>query len=596
MKIYTKHIVFKEIVNSLALSLRNLNYHITKTSTVLKNDDDLYIIVGGAEYYDIIPKNYIVFQFEQSGVTTTNNQKDIWFTTKYLDLLQNAQYIWDYSRENITYLSNKYKFTNTMYVPLRYSESIRTCPQLRESEKTIDVLFLGSMSERRKKLLDRLQESNYTIHIARNNLWNQERDKLVAQSKIVLNIQYYDNGILEMPRLTYLLSNGIFVISEKGREPSIASEMSNYLILCSYARLEQQIMYYLGRPDLRKKKTKEFFNNWNKTSFDHSIPLTCFVGQPTIEKNGKNKNKNKNKKNKNKKNKNKITYYIPKNIEPCEHEISKDGYCTLKLPNIIHEELPYVSIVTPTKNRRGLFQLAVHNYLNFVYPRDKLEWIIVDNGEEKITDLLPTPLSKYNIKYIKLESNDRDHDRDPKKPYTIGYVRNVCVENATHDYIVHMDDDDFYQPESVLARVKALIKYQDQGVGCVGSTQVGCYNIINGESVLGSNKLMFLSEASMAYTKQFWQQRSFDKRDYHGEYKAFLMFRQDQIRSIPFQFIIIALTHDKNTTGMLRYHHKKKVFGKQDKENEFSFKMYFGDAVCQIIQNYLSSKKIMEEK
>ena len=39
----------------------------------------------------------------------------------------------------------------------------------------------------------------------------------------------------------------------------------------------------------------------------------------------------------------------------------------------------------------------------------------------------------------------------------MGMKRNICVEHADHDIIVHMDDDDYYPPESIYSRVSALI-------------------------------------------------------------------------------------------------------------------------------------------
>ena len=55
---------------------------------------------------------------------------------------------------------------------------------------------------------------------------------------------------------------------------------------------------------------------------------------------------------------------------------------------IYEEELPRVSIITPTYNKRKFFKLAIRNFQKADYPKDKIEWIIVDDGEEEIKDLL----------------------------------------------------------------------------------------------------------------------------------------------------------------------------------------------------------------
>ena len=72
------------------------------------------------------------------------------------------------------------------------------------------------------------------------------------------------------------------------------------------------------------------------------------------------------------------------------YTIENDNY-VLKLDVIDAENLPKVSIITPTYNRTKLFPLAINNFNNFDYPRNKLEWIIIDDStdEETIENILP---------------------------------------------------------------------------------------------------------------------------------------------------------------------------------------------------------------
>ena len=46
------------------------------------------------------------------------------------------------------------------------------------------------------------------------------------------------------------------------------------------------------------------------------------------------------------------------------------------------ENLPKISVVTLTHNRKHMFKLAVYNYNTSDYPSDKIEWIIVDDSLE----------------------------------------------------------------------------------------------------------------------------------------------------------------------------------------------------------------------
>jgi len=234
-----------------------------------------------------------------------------------------------------------------------------------------------------------------------------------------------------------------------------------------------------------------------------------------------------------------------------ESTVDGEGNYVLKLPNISDDELPFVSIITPTYKRRKIFSMALRNFENFIYPKHKLEWVIVDDSPEtdeedySIRDMLP-PRDK-RIKYIYMGSNNLDDE-----PSTIAFKRNIGVANSSHPYIVHMDDDDYYPPESILARVKLLMKYGNQGIECVGSTFIGTYNIINNTSSMSSDGPISLSEASMAYTKKFWEARGFDESCLRGEHKAFTEQRLDKIMDVPYSFIIIAINHKTNFSEELR--------------------------------------------
>ena len=72
---------------------------------------------------------------------------------------------------------------------------------------------------------------------------------------------------------------------------------------------------------------------------------------------------------------------------------------------------------------KDIFKICVLNYTSTSYPKEKLEWIIVDDSdpEDKVEPLLPKRenWSKFNIKYIYSEE---------KLPY--GEKLNTGVENV----------------------------------------------------------------------------------------------------------------------------------------------------------------------
>jgi glycosyltransferase involved in cell wall biosynthesis len=52
------------------------------------------------------------------------------------------------------------------------------------------------------------------------------------------------------------------------------------------------------------------------------------------------------------------------------------------------DDLPSVSIITLTKDRRPFLPLAKYCFLSQSYPENKLEWVIVDDGKDQIKDVV----------------------------------------------------------------------------------------------------------------------------------------------------------------------------------------------------------------
>lgn len=220
------------------------------------------------------------------------------------------------------------------------------------------------------------------------------------------------------------------------------------------------------------------------------------------------------------------------------HEIINGEYI-INTGNISDDNLPYVSIITPTRNRKKFFPIALNNFYNFTYPQEKLEWIIVDDSpEETLTNILP---NDDRIKYIRLEADGI---------LSVAQKRNIAVNHSRYDYIVHMDDDDYYFPESILTRIKSILISPD--CECIGSTQLGCYDIYTKKSYIVGNVKSVLSEASMAYTKNFWKEKKFLENVKLGEAIHFLKDRETKVLQIPYMFIMIALSHKNNISDKVR--------------------------------------------
>ena len=109
--------------------------------------------------------------------------------------------------------------------------------------------------------------------------------------------------------------------------------------------------------------------------------------------------------------------------------------------------LPFVSICTPTFNRRPFIPFLIKCFENQTYPKERIEWVIVDDGTDCIEDLVKhIPQVKYYYY---------------KEQILLGAKRNLMHSKCSGDIIVYMDDDDYYPPERVSHAVDTLVLNPD---------------------------------------------------------------------------------------------------------------------------------------
>jgi hypothetical protein len=214
----------------------------------------------------------------------------------------------------------------------------------------------------------------------------------------------------------------------------------------------------------------------------------------------------------------------------------------------IAETCPPISIVTLLHNRRRFVDLCIHNLLITDYPKDKIEWVVVEDSdivEEQAADKVlkfGRGCAPMSVSYIPLE----------KKNVPIGSMRNKAIKMAQHDIILFMDDDDHYPPTSFSKRVAWLVAHpwQPKAVAC---TTIACYDLIRGTSAVNTPPWTLplrqrISEATLTFYKSWWEAKKFPKVSM-AEGEGFLEGRESDVLELPPQQMIVAMSHGKNTSG-----------------------------------------------
>ena len=168
------------------------------------------------------------------------------FSPAYVDLLKQHR-VWDYSPKNIEQLA-RWGIPNAQLCEIGFVPELMRIP---ERPQDIDVLFYGSLNGRRRKVLNQLSDQGAKVKVLQG-LYGPQRDVWIARSKIVLNIHYYEAKVLEIVRLSYLLSNGRFVISEKGKDADLETPFAQGMVLDAYDMLVPQCMTWLQHASARR--------------------------------------------------------------------------------------------------------------------------------------------------------------------------------------------------------------------------------------------------------------------------------------------------------------------------------------------------------
>lgn len=163
------------------------------------------------------PPNSIIFNLEP-----LYEYSEVPSHLHYLEALQQWPVI-DYSPNNMELLSKigngqayRFKFG---YLPLA---------NFSPPPKSERFLFYGILSDRRKLILQTLVDRKVNV-TGYQALWGFERDYEILNSKAVLNISKTSQSYLEIYRLWHSLCLDTAVISERGLDPVLCSEWSQFV-------------------------------------------------------------------------------------------------------------------------------------------------------------------------------------------------------------------------------------------------------------------------------------------------------------------------------------------------------------------------------
>jgi glycosyltransferase involved in cell wall biosynthesis len=197
-----------------------------------------------------------------------------------------------------------------------------------------------------------------------------------------------------------------------------------------------------------------------------------------------------------------------------------------------NSKYPMVSICTPTFNRRPFVSVMIKCFESQTYPKDRMEWIIIDDGTDKIEELVAhVP----QVKYFKYDEK-----------MTLGKKRNLLNEKASGDILVYMDDDDYYPPDRVSHAVETLMN--SPKALCAGSSAMFMYfKHINKMLQFGPYGPNHATAATFAFKRALLSMTRFDEASSVAEEKKFLKDYTIPFVQLDSKKSILVFSHNHNS-------------------------------------------------
>jgi len=176
----------------------------------------------------------------------------------------------------------------------------------------------------------------------------------------------------------------------------------------------------------------------------------------------------------------------------------------------VHDSrLPCVSLLTPTFNRAMFVDLMISNIKHFSYPKEKIEWNILDSNDKgikdykKLFDKKPTKLEEYlgiKINYVYTDES-----------LNIGEKRNKLCEMSNHDYLINMDDDDIYLPGYINYSIDILLNLEKDITSCLDMLFIYPQNEFKTSYIRCVRDYKLYHEAPLCMKKSHWEKYKYSK-------------------------------------------------------------------------------------
>ncbi|NBO17948.1 MAG: hypothetical protein EBV03_01745 [Proteobacteria bacterium] len=241
-------LVWSHVFDDLALALQHAFGELGYDAPIVTDPKHIRgtaLVLGAnlAPMYNIaLPDDCIIYNLEQV------HDKSRWFEPGYgyLELMQQHA-VWDFSPVNKQALEAR-GVLPVVLCPVGYAPVLT---KARTGREDVEVLFIGGAHPRRIAVLDDLKRLGARPQVL-YKVFGDERDQWMMRGKVHLNMHKEPAELFEIVRVSYLLANRCFVVSERGRDVALEQPLEGGLVFAPYEKLPATCLDYLVKPKERK--------------------------------------------------------------------------------------------------------------------------------------------------------------------------------------------------------------------------------------------------------------------------------------------------------------------------------------------------------
>lgn len=226
---YVHSAAFHEWMAALAAAFSALGTQVDTSTDTLLIGEGVNLVFGAHLFAPevLLPANCVLVNLEQFPDSIMARE------AHYLALLKRHPVL-DYSPHNAERVRQAIGHSWVHVLRIGYMPALTRID--RAAQEDVDVLFYGTVNERRQAIIDALASTGLRLKVL-NGVYGAERDAWIARSKVVLNMHYYESKVHEVIRTSYLLANRKAVVSECAADTEIDDDLRAAVVAVPYEQI-----------------------------------------------------------------------------------------------------------------------------------------------------------------------------------------------------------------------------------------------------------------------------------------------------------------------------------------------------------------------